>query len=141
MNCVGGHWNIPPLKVSVKNTLAGAISGVSVGINSLVFAVNQRLLVGVGALGFATGPYVSLLSNITALKQASQARDCRQATFGMSLGGGIGYEMPRVVAKVINFFLGLIHVAPVPASSYIVKLPGLIPLLDVKESIPEGCAG
>lgn len=55
-----------------------------------------------------------------ALKQASQAIDCRQGTFGMQLGGGIGFAMPKVVATVIDFFLGLVHIQPVPSSGYIV---------------------
>lgn len=141
MDFVNGRWNIPPLKMTLKNNLADAVGGVSMGINSLVFAVDQRLLVGVGALGFATGPYVNLVSNITALKQASQAKDCRQGTFGMQLGGGIGYAMPKVVATVLNFFLGLVHISPVPASSYIVRLKNDIPLVDLRQEIPPGCSG
>lgn len=141
MDYVNGRWNIPPLQMTLKQNLADAISGVSVGINSLVFAIDQRLLVGVGALGFAAGPYVNLISNITALKQASQAIDCRQGTFGMQLGGGIGYAIPKVVAKVINFFLGLVHVSPVPASGFIVRLKDMISLVDLRQQIPQGCAG
>jgi len=129
------------LQMKLKNNLANAISGVSVGINSLVFAVDQRLLVGVGTLGFATGPYVNLISSITALKQASITADCRQGTFGMQLGGGIGYAMPKVVAKAINFFLGLVHVAPVPSSGFIVRLKNNIPLVNLRNEVPDGCSG
>ncbi len=136
-----GFWDIPPLQMTLRNNLADAVSGISVGINSLVFAVDQRLLVGVGGLGFATGPYVNLISDVTALKQASQAVDCRQGTFGMQLGGGIGYAMPKVVAKVINFFLGLVLIDPVPSASYIVKLKNNIPLVDLRQEIPDHCAG
>lgn len=134
-------WSITPPEMKLKNNLADAVGGISVGINSLVFAVDQRLLVGVGALGFATGPYVNLLSNITALKQASQAVDCRQGTFGMQLGGGIGWAMPKVVAKVINFFLGLVHINPVPDYGYIVRLKNNVPLVDLHQEIPDGCSG
>ena len=141
MNFVNGSWNIPPLKMELKNNIADAVGGVSVGINSLVFAVDQRLMVGVGGLGFATGPYVNLISNITALKQASQAVDCRQGTFGMQLGGGIGYAMPKVVAKAINFFLGLVHINPVPEYGYIVRLKNNIPLVNLRQEIPDGCSG
>jgi len=141
MDYANGHWNIPPLQMTLKNNLASAISGVSVGINSLVFAVDQRLLVGVGTLGFATGPYVNLISSITALKQASITAGCRQGTFGMQLGGGIGYAMPKVVAKAINFFLGLVHVAPVPSSGFIVRLKNNIPLVNLRNEIPDGCSG
>ena len=127
--------------MKLKNNLADAVGGVSVGINSLAFAVDQRLLVGVGALGFATGPYVNLISNITALKQASQAVDCRQGTFGMQVGGGIGWAMPKVVAKAINFFLGLVHINPVPDYGYIVRLKNNLPLVDLRQELPDHCSG
>lgn len=141
MDYQNGRWNIPPLKMTLKNNLASNVSGLSMGINSLAFAIDQRLLVGVGVLGFAAGPYVNLISSITSLKQASQASDCRQGTFGMQLGGGIGFAMPKVVAAVINFFLGLVHVQPVPSSGYIVKLKNNIPLVNLRNEIPDGCSG
>ncbi|MEO6926084.1 MAG: hypothetical protein ABI129_05380 [Rhodanobacter sp.] len=141
MDYENGRWNIPPLKMTLKNNLASNVSGLSVGINSLAFAIDQRLLVGVGVLGFAAGPYVNLISSITSLKQASQVPDCRQGTFGMQLGGGIGFAMPKVVATVINFFLGLVHVQPVPSSGYIVKLKNNISLVDLRDEIPERCSG
>ena len=141
MDFVNGSWNIPPLQMTLKKNLASAVSGVSMGINSLAFAIDQRLLVGVGALGFATGPYVNLISSITALKQASEAPDCRQGTFTMELGGGIGYAMPKVVASVLNFFLDLVHIDPVPASGYIVRLKDNVKLVNLLEQIPPKCAG
>ena len=141
MDYRNGAWHIPPVRVTLKNNLAEAVGGVSMGINALVFAINQRLLVGVGALGFAAGPYVDLRSDIAALKGASEALPCRMGKFGMSLGGGIGYSIPRVVAKVINFFLGLVHVKPVPASSYLVRLRQRIPLVNLEQSVPAGCSG
>ena len=94
MSYVRGHWDVPPLQMTLKKNLAESVSGVSVGINSLIFGINQRLLVGVGGLGFATGPYVSLNSYLTALKQTSimpmERAGCRQGTFGINLSGGIG---------------------------------------------------
>jgi len=91
----GRGWDIPKPTATVKNNLARLVSGVSMGINSFIFAFNQRLMVGVGTLGFAAGPYVDMLTTLTTLKQSSATwADCRQATFEMSLGAGIGYSMP-----------------------------------------------
>ena len=53
---------MPPLNATLINSLSGDVDGISMGINSLVFAIDQQLLVGVGVAGFATGPYVSLTS-------------------------------------------------------------------------------
>jgi hypothetical protein len=141
MSYVKNKWSIPPLKLTLTNSLANAVAGVSMGINSFVLAIDQRMLVGVGGLGFASGPYVNLVSNITALKQASQVKDCRQGTFGMEMGGGIGWSIPKVVAKVINFFLDLVKIDPIPSSGYIVKLPKNISLVSLREQVPDKCAG
>ena len=112
------------------------------GINSVVFNFDQRLLVGVGTGGFAAGPYVDLLTTLTALKQSSTTWvDCRQATFNISIGAGIGYGMPKIVAKVINFFLGLFHVKPIPQTGTIVALPKREDLVDRRDQIPDACAG
>lgn len=138
----GKGWNIDKPEATVKNNLAGLISGASMGINSFVFAFSQRLMVGVGALGFAAGPYVDLLTTLTTLKQSSTTwADCRQATFEMSLGAGIGYSMPKVVATVINAVLELFGAKPIPPWGSIVALPKRVPLVTKRDMLPEGCAG
>lgn len=138
----GQGWHIDKPTATLKNSLAGLISGESMGINSFVFAFSQRLMVGVGALGFAAGPYVDLLTTLTTLKQSSATWvDCRQATFAMSLGAGIGYSMPQVVAKVINAVLGLFGVKPIPSWGSIVALPKRIDIVNQLDMIPPKCAG
>jgi hypothetical protein len=143
-----GAWEITPPSGQIKQNLAGMVTGISVGINSLVFAVSQRLMVGVGALSFATGPYVDLISSVTSLKGSSigttllsRTPICAQGTFNMSLGAGIGYSMPRVVATVLNTVLGWFGVKPVPPWGSIVALPHRKTLIDHRDEIPEGCSG
>lgn len=138
----GQGWHIDKPTATMKNNLAGLISGESMGINSFVFAFSQRLMVGVGALGFAAGPYVDLLTTLTTLKQSSATWvDCRQATFAMSLGAGIGYSMPKVVANVINAVLGLFGVKPIPSWGSIVAMPKRIDIVNQIDMIPAKCAG
>jgi hypothetical protein len=141
-------WHISAPTAEVKQNLAGMVSGISVGINSMVFAVNQRLLVGVGAFGFATGPYVALTSSITSLKGSSIATTllsrtpiCTQGTFEMTLGAGIGYSMPRVVAAVINTILGWFGAKPIKSTGSIIALPPGKPLIQHRDEIPVGCSG
>ena len=143
-----GAWEITPPQGQVTQNLAGMVTGISVGINALVFAISQRLMVGVGALSFATGPYVDLTSSVTSLKGSSigttllsRTPICAQGTFNMSLGAGIGYSMPRVVASVLNTVLGWFGVKPVPPWGSIVALPHRKTLIDHKDEIPDGCAG
>ena len=143
-----GNWEITPPSGQIKQNLAGMVTGISVGINSLVFAVSQRLMVGVGALSFATGPYVDLISSVTSLKGSSigttllsRTPICAQGTFNMSLGAGIGYSMPRIVASVLNTVLGWFGVKPVPPWGSIVALPHRKTLIDHRDESPEGCSG
>jgi len=138
----GKGWDIPKPTATVKNNLASVISGVSMGINSFIFAFSQRLMVGVGALGFAAGPYVDLLTTLTILKQSSATwADCRQATFEMSLGAGIGYSMPKVIASVINAVLGLFGAKAIPSWGSIVALPKRVEIVGRRDSAPPNCAG
>jgi hypothetical protein len=141
-------WNITAPHGEVKQNLAGMVSGISVGINSMVFAINQRLMVGVGAFSFATGPYVDLISSITSLKGSSIATTllsrtpiCAQGTFNMSLGAGIGYSMPKVVANVINTVLGWFGVKPIKSSGSIIAIPKRKTLIDHRDELPNGCSG
>lgn len=143
-----GNWEITPPSGQIKQNLAGMVTGISVGINSLVFAISQRLMVGVGALSFATGPYVDLISSVTSLKGSSigttllsRTPICAQGTFNMSLGAGIGYSMPRVVASVLNTVLGWFGVKPIPPWGSIVALPHRKTLIDHRDEIPDGCSG
>ena len=53
---INNNWGATGMKMTLKQNLADAVGGVSVGINSLVFGINQTLMVGLGAFGFATGP-------------------------------------------------------------------------------------
>jgi hypothetical protein len=139
---VNGNWGATGMKVTLKQNLADAVGGVSVGINSLVFGINQTLMVGLGAFGFSTGPYVSLVSTITALDQSSIVmRPCRQGTFSMQVYAGIGWSIPKVVASVVNFFLSLVHVNPIPASGDIARMKNTLPLMDRKDELPPGCSG
>jgi hypothetical protein len=141
-------WKVTPPKAEVKQNLAGLVTGISVGINSMVFAVNQRVLVGVGAFGFSTGPFVNLTSSITSLKGSSIATTlvmpmaiCTQGTFNMDLGAGIGYSMPKVVAAVINTVLSWFGAKPIKSTGSIIALPKPVHLVDKRDERPEGCAG
>jgi hypothetical protein len=142
MGYINGKWGASGMKMTLKQNLADAVGGVSVGISSLVFGVNETVMVGLGAFGFATGPYVALVSSITATDQSSIAmRPCRQGTFNMDVYAGIGYSIPKLVASIVNFFLSLVHVKPIPAQGDAVRMTKPYPLVEHKDQIPTGCAG
>ncbi|MEO6834739.1 MAG: hypothetical protein ABI231_02370 [Candidatus Tumulicola sp.] len=100
------------------NTPYANVSGISVGINSLIFGMNQRLLVGLGVAGFSTGPYIALTGDMSSLKQSSTTTfDCRMATMDLQLDAGVGWSIPVVVTKIVNVFLSLANAAHSPITA------------------------
>ena len=146
-----GHFDPWHMHATPNVDPSHEINGISMGINSIVVGLNQRLLVGLGTDGFAAGPYVTLTSTATALKQATEAShlmlaqpatgDCTQATIQMQVNGGIGYAFPKFVIDVVNFFLKLINAAPISPNGSIAKFREPLPILNERYQLPDGCAG
>ncbi|MGH9410316.1 MAG: hypothetical protein ACRD1V_12780, partial [Vicinamibacterales bacterium] len=147
----GGDFEASHMYATPNVDPSHEINGISMGINSIVVGINQRLLMGLGADGLAVGPYVTLTTTATALKQATEAAQltlagppiasCTQATLQMQIDGGIGYALPKVVVDVVNFFLKLANAAPIPASGTIAKFNAPYQVMNEPFQLPKGCAG
>jgi hypothetical protein len=137
---IDGTWGGGSPNMSTTKNIAEGVSGISMGINSLVFGIRQEVLVGIGMFGFATGPYVAVTTSFTALKQASEAMiDCRQATFIMSLSAGVGYSLPKPLVSVFNFFLRALHAKEMPSAGSILEMKPS-QFVDMGRQSPDGCA-
>jgi hypothetical protein len=67
--------------------------------------------VGVGAFGFATGPFVSFTSGVGAFRGSDIGMiACNGATINVSLSGGIGYFIPKGISSAINFILRSLNI-------------------------------
>jgi hypothetical protein len=128
------------------------INGISMGINSIVVGISQRLLMGLGVDGFAVGPYVSLTTTATALKQATEAGQmmlpqpaiggCTQATLQMEVNGGIGAALPPIIVDAVNFFLKIVGATPVSRNVTIAKFSQPYAVMRPERyQLPAGCAG
>lgn len=120
-----GSWSIGgPTRFSVKQNPVTSLNGVSLGVTGLIFAHQVKVMVGIGAFGFATGPYTAFSTSI-ALARHSDAEGtplggspifnrplagCKQATLTMLLGVGVGYVMPQPITDAINFVLSALNV-------------------------------
>ena len=119
-----------------------AISGVSLGASAVEVAYEGRVIVGIGAFGFVTGPYVGFdaaygvvrgSDTVTAIEMPT----CVAAHMKTDALGGVGYSMPQTVTKAINKILGLLNVAPIKGFG------GLKTSKEIKTfhtSRPSGCA-
>ena len=153
---VNGRWQAVggPSELHTDHNLAQDIDGMSAGINSLVLAYGARVMVGIGAFGFATGPYVSFSAGASALRAPSMGNGagpgmvaggvgmmpCNQGTFDIDLGGGIGYKMPQALVDGINFFLRAFNLQTLQADGSLVEIKPPLSLVSKVDNIPRGCS-
>ncbi|MEP7087483.1 MAG: hypothetical protein ABI884_09120 [Gemmatimonadota bacterium] len=135
----GGAWRADgPTSVTTKQNLANTLDGISLGVNGLVFAYGAKIIVGIGAFGFVTGPYVGYNTVVGVNKASSMpgALPCRSGTLNTSMRFGVGYQIPQVVAKAINFFMHALGVKPINSEGGFEKEE---PLINKTDYVPEGC--
>ena len=137
----GGKQSHDTPKVRNTSSLAGNVSGVSLGINTIGGAVNVRPMVGIGGFGFMTGVFMGVTFTADIVKQASQAMvDCHGASGSGSIDSGVGYQLPGPIVDFVNTILSLF-------TKYRMDKDGLLipgykgTLFQINEDIPTGCAG
>lgn len=135
----GGDWRADgPTSVTTKQNLANTIDGISLGVNGLVFAYGAKVIVGIGAFGFVTGPFVGYNTVIGINKTSSMpgALPCQSGTLNTSMRFGVGYQMPEPVVKVINIFMHALGIKPINSEGGIEKEE---PLIDKTDYVPAEC--
>jgi len=139
----GGAWGAwGPRNPEVKESLANSLSGSSLGVNGLVFGYGAKVIVGIGAFGFVTGPYLGY-NTIVSLEKGSSMTvammpPCRTARLTTAVRYGIGYQMPQLVTNAINLFLRALNIKPILSeggSQYAEDL------MDKTDTYPASCAG
>jgi hypothetical protein len=135
----GGDWRADgPTSVTTKQNLANTTEGISLGVNGLVFGYGAKIIVGIGAFGFVTGPYVGYNTVIGINKSSSMpgALPCASGQLNTSMRYGVGYQMPQLVTDAINFFMRALNVKPINSEGGFEKQEGLI---DKTDYVPAGC--
>jgi hypothetical protein len=110
----GGRWQLAgPTNVAVEENLVHNTGGVSIAPTGVDLAHMIIVTVGIGAHGFTVGPYVAFTSSVGLFKGSDLGTiACREATMVMSMYAGVGYTMPKIVARIINLFLSVVGVEP-----------------------------
>jgi hypothetical protein len=108
----GKKWGLfGPTGFSAKQSMLQSAGGVSIGASGLDLSHQVKAVFGVGAFGFATGPYFGFNSTIGVFKGSDLGMiPCKEATLIVGMSGGIGYLIPRPVADAINFVLGSLQI-------------------------------
>ena len=110
---ISGPTGVTP-KVSLEH-LTMSLQGAAFGVTGLVMTHQVNVIVGVGMAGFVAGPYGYLNSSVAVTRGSSIGLlqgplTCKQATFAMGLGAGVGYVIPEPVKDAINSVLRTLHV-------------------------------
>lgn len=135
----GGSWRADgPTSVTTKQNLANTLDGMSLGVNGLVFAYGAKIIVGIGAFGFVTGPYVGYNTVVGVNKTSSMpgALPCKSGQLSTSMRFGVGYQIPQVVTNAINFFMRALGIKPINSEGGFEKEE---PLINKTDYVPEGC--
>jgi hypothetical protein len=137
----GGAWFAQgPMGVSTKQNLANTLTGQSMGVNGLVFAYGAKVIVGIGAFGFVTGPYVGYNTTIGVNKSPDLpgTLPCGSGQLETALRYGVGYQIPQVVTDVINIFMHALGAKEINSEGGYEKDEKLI---DKTDYYPAGCYG
>jgi len=139
-----GSWGAgAPTKFVVRQSLLDSINGVSLGANGLGMAYQGKVIVGIGAFGFVTGPYFGYNVGIGVARGSDAAGFplgmpvCRSANLDVGVAVGIGYSIPQPVTNAINFILRNLNLRAIEGSGGIEHRESLI---NQHAAIPAGCS-
>ena len=142
-----GSWNVSApedysLDNNNSNAAVDAISGVSLGASAVLIAYEGRVIVGIGAFGFVTGPYVGFDGTYGVTRGSDTVTamglpTCVAGNLKTDAIGGVGYSMPQTVTKAINKILSALNVAPIKGFG---GLQTSKEIKTFKTSRPSGCA-
>jgi hypothetical protein len=103
----GKKWDVAgPIGFTAKQSMLQTSNGISIGAAGLNMAHQMKVIAGIGAGGFAAGPYFSFTSAVGVFKGSDLGMiPCKEATLVVRLSGGVGYQIPKSVSDAINTVL------------------------------------
>ncbi len=145
MGLHNGSWGVgAPTSMTDKRDLLQSINGVSLGATSLIFGWGTKMIVGIGAFGFATGPFLGYNTSVAALRGSDLTTGlvpvppCHGAILSVSLNAGVGYSLPAPFVSAVNAVLNLLHLnTQLPPSGGVAHQQTVI---REQKSVPNNCA-
>jgi hypothetical protein len=108
----GGKWDVAgPLGFTAKQSMLQTAGGISIAASGVNMSHQMKVISGIGAHGFAAGPYFSFTSAVGVFKGSDLGMiPCKEATLVVRLSGGVGYQIPKSVTDAINGLLRLLGI-------------------------------
>jgi hypothetical protein len=95
-----------PSSVHVRKSLLNSTKGIALGPQGLIIGHAMRVMVGIGAFGFATGLYVDFITSFSVTRGSDLGIImCRAGSLDMNVAGGVGSSLPKPIVSGINLFL------------------------------------
>ncbi len=100
-------WGLgTPLGFKQAASFAQTGDGVSLGLSAINLGHSTKIIVGIGAWGFAAGPYFTFFSAVGLAKTSDIGMlKCFSAPVVLKMNGGVGYMIPQTVTRAINSIL------------------------------------
>ena len=141
-----GSWVAKaPTELTVKQSLVNSIGGAALGATGLVMGFQGRVIVGIGAFGFMTGPYLGYTASIGIVRGPDVAGlalgmpGCRGAYLDRAIAMGIGYSIPEAVTRAVNVFLKALNLKQIDSVGGTKPFWQWMPKM--KAAIPNNCTG
>jgi hypothetical protein len=145
MGLHNGSWTVSaPTSMTDKRDLLQSINGVSLGASSMIFGWGTKIIVGIGAFGFATGPYIGYNTSVAAVRGSDLTTGlvpvppCHGAILNVGMNVGIGYSLPAPLVSAINSILHLLQLNTTFAPSGGVSHQENV--IRLEKSVPNHCA-
>lgn len=134
----------------IRSSLLDSVRGVSVGANGVVLDFKTNFRLGIGALGFTAGLNFGLvvstgvargsaLAQFFPLVPGERSLDCRGASLAVDTTYNVGYTIPAIVQKVVNFFLRVFNAKPIARSGGVPNPPARTNIFSRAQYEPKGC--
>jgi len=144
MGLQDGGWTVSaPTSLTVQRSLLESVSGHNLGALSIIFGYGTKVIVGIGAFGFVTGPYLAYDTQAAAIRQGEVTRGlapilCHGAELSVAMKVGVGYSLPQPLTSAINSILQALNVKAISGSGGVGHEETLI---HKAESMPTNCTG
>ncbi|MGB9378798.1 MAG: hypothetical protein WCB04_14935 [Mycobacteriales bacterium] len=105
--------------VTPTQTPADNVTGVSVGVNGVVIALQMKLVIGLGIPAALAGPFAAVTVSYGITNgSAIGIVQCRQSSLDVVLAGGVGFTIAPGELKIFELLEGLLSLAPKLDSEY-----------------------
>jgi len=102
---------VGPKGLTERKRVMDNVTGVAIAPRRFAFRHAVIVTAGVGGAGFTAGPQLIVGTRLE-VKQGGNTGiiQCQGAALTMGVKGGVGWTIPRLLAKFVNLFLNLIQV-------------------------------